>query len=323
VVSRAGRLGAGREFRLIEDALAGHAASGRGVVLGWGDDAALLRGGTTAVSTDLSVEGVHFRRDWMNGAEIGYRATVAALSDMAAMAADPIAVLLSVALPSGDEAEFSAIVSGVREAVSAVDASLVGGDLSRAAPGCSSLVLDLVCVGTGAEEAVRRSGGQPGDEVWVTGVLGGAASAVTAWTSGGQPSPGARAAFTRPESRVKEARWLNERGVLRALIDISDGVTGDLGHLAAASVVDVEVESGLIPRFGEMSNESLAWDGGEDYELLFFAPPGAVERCRADFDERFGIPLTRIGNTVAGAGEVRVDGRPRRGTAFDHFGASG
>ena len=319
---RGPRLGKGREFRLIESALANQPVPGSEIVLGWGDDAAVVRGGTLAVSTDLCVEGVHFRREWMDASEIGYRATVAALSDMAAMAADPIAVLLSVALPPSDEHRFGALVAGVREAVAAYDASLVGGDLARAAPTSSNLVLDVVCMGSVTNGGVLRSGGRPGDEVWVTGVLGGAASAVSAWTSGHEPERAARRAFARPVARVAEARWLHDRDVFTALIDVSDGVTGDLGHLAVASAVDVELESRWIPRFEGVSAESLAWDGGEDYELVFFAPPGSVEPLRAQFADRFGVELTRIGETVAGNGEVRVDGRPGPRRAFDHFESS-
>ncbi len=318
------RLGPGREFGLIERALAGLEARREEVTLGWGDDAAILQAGSLAVSTDLSVEGVHFRRAWMSDAEIGHRATVAALSDMAAVAADPVGVLLSVGLPTElAQQTFVDVVAGVREACATYGADLIGGDLSRM-PADGALTLDVICLGSVAQAPVRRSGGEAGDEVWVTGSLGGAAQAVAAWTAGTEPSESDRVAFTRPKARIAEARWLHEKGLMKAAIDVSDGVGGDLTHLAVASGVDIEISTRALPRARGATAAAPdgldpALDGGEDYELLFLSPANGVEPYRNDFEERFATRLTELGRVVAGTGALRVDGADYVRRAFDHF----
>lgn len=296
-------LGPGGEFDLIRSFLTLDAGEGRLVRVGPGDDAAVLEGGWV-LSTDLSVEDVHFRRGWIGDDEVGYRAAAAALSDLAAMAAEPVAVLVSMAIPEGGAVDALAVQSGVREAARAVGAAVVGGDLSRS-PG--PLFLDVTVVGR-SEAPVLRAGARPGDEVWVTGALGGAGAAVRLWRAGRQPGPALRAAFARPVPRVAAARALARAGVVRAMVDLSDGLAGDAAHLAAAAGARVVLRSDLVPvhpaaREALSRAEALeaALSGGEDYELCFAAPPGLVSGGGALVEE-VGVPLTLVGRVEAGEG---------------------
>ena len=302
-------LGPGREFDLIRGFLAAAAAApGPAVAVGPGDDCAVVTGDGIAITVDMAVEDVHFRRDWLEPPEIGYHATAAALSDLAAVAARPIGVLLSVGLgPGDDEGYGDAVVAGVMEAARDVGAAALGGDVTRS-PG--PLVLDITAVGS-TPRPVLRTGARPGHEVWVTGRLGAAAAAVDAWLAGGDPDPDARAAFARPTPRVEEALWLAERSVPAAMVDLSDGVAGDAGHLAAASGVRIVLRADGLPVAGPAQARSepvrLAAAGGEDYELCFTAPAGAVATVRASFEDRFGVPLTQVGAVEEGGGAVVVD----------------
>ena len=291
-------LGPGAEFDLILRLLA--RAGGelpREIMIGPGDDAAVLMAHPVAVSCDLSIEGVHFRRDWLSAEEIGWRATSAALSDLAAMAARPVGILLSLAASGTDASGFTErVVHGAIAAARAVDALLVGGDLTRS-PG--PLVLDVVVLGEAAHP-LRRGGARAGDELWVTGRLGAPARAVRDWLAGGEPEPAARERYAHPIARTREALWLRQRADLTAAIDLSDGLAGDLPHLAAASRVGIEIDRGAVPAHDAVADSpELALTGGEEYELCFAAPPGAVQRVAAEFEVRFDLPLTRIGDIVA------------------------
>ncbi len=329
------RLGAGGEFDLIRGFLADQGeALPPDVLLGPGDDAALLAGGGEpwAVTCDMAVEDVHFRRAWLEPGEIGWRAAASALSDLAAMAARPVAVLLSLAVPTADARSglARAVVAGVGEACASVGAALVGGDLTRS-PG--PIALDVTALGRTAR-AVGRDGALPGDELWVTGLLGGAGAAVAAWERGERPPPGARRAYAHPHPRVEEARWLAATGRLHAMLDLSDGLAGDAGHLAAASGVALVLVADLVPVAADVATVvgdgtalGVALSAGEDYELLLAAQPGALEPLRGGFEERFGVPLTRVGAVEAGQ-DVHLErkgGRRERLEAggFDHFVAEG
>jgi thiamine-monophosphate kinase len=321
------RLGPGAEFDLIRRFLAGERLPASdpppaGVRVGPGDDCAVVAGEGIAITVDMTVEDVHFRRGWIGPAEIGYHAAASAISDLAAMAARPIGILAAVALGPGDEAEVGpALMDGIRAAAAAADATLLGGDLVRS-PG--PLVVDIVAVGE-APAPVLRSGARPGDEVWVTGTLGAAAAAVAAWLEGGTPPPAARGAFANPTPRVREARWLAERAELTAMVDLSDGIAGDAGHIAAASGVRVVIRAAAVPIAGPAAARpdalQLAAAGGEDYELCFTAAPGTVEPFVAGFRARYGIPLTKVGQVEAGQGAVVLDdrGEPVALAAFQHW----
>jgi thiamine-monophosphate kinase len=298
--------------------------------VGPGDDAAVLSDGMV-LSTDLTVEGVHFRLDWISPEEAGGRAVVAALSDLAAMAAEPIGVLVSLAVPAAGTGP-EPFMAGVRERIDEMGIPLLGGDLTRS-PG--PVILDAVVVGW-VESPLLRAGARPGDALWVTGALGGAAAAVAAWTSGGVPHPEFRERFARPQARIAEARWLRERCALSAGLDLSDGLAGDAAHLAAASGVGVLLWRGALPvhpRFGEGKADGegggdrvLEWalHGGEDYELLLAAPQGELEPWVEEFRRSFDLSLTRVGEVMEGEGVWILhedEGEPMRVErgGWDHF----
>lgn len=317
------RLGPGEEFDRIRRIIPDQALPAF-VRVGPGDDAAVIEGGWV-LSTDLSTEDVHFRRAWLTDAEIGYRAVVAALSDLAAMAATPCGILVSVAMPDGSDVSWDELQAGIAEAAGAHGAVLLGGDLSRS-PG--PLMMDVTVLGS-ATWPVLRDGAEPGDELWVTGRLGAAGAAVHAWESGKEPPPEAREAFARPRPRIEEACCLVDHEHVDAMIDLSDGLAGDAGHLAAASGVKIVLDAQEIPVaaaaievLGPEAALDAALHAGEDYELCFVTDPGVVDP--AYFRKRFDLEVTRVGSVEAGEG-VWLQGasrsvtRLRRG-GFDHFG---
>jgi thiamine-monophosphate kinase len=316
---RALRLGPGGEFDRLRAMFARLGAAGRGL----GDDCALVRLGarTLALSIDLSLEGVHFRTDWLTFREIGWRATAAALSDLAAEGAQPLGVLVSLGVPrgrsTGDAGRAdpgAAIMMGVGAAVRRVGAHVLGGDLVR-----STRYLVDVCVLGLVRRPVRRRGARPGDGVWVTGRLGGAGLALAALRAGRRPAPPIRRRFVRPEPRIAAGVWLARRGA-RAMIDVSDGLAADAGHLAAASGVRVELELERLPCWPGVTPLAAA-RSGEEYELLVALPRRFRERDARAFRRATGLPITRIGRCAAGRG-VRMThhGRPVTPPAgFDHF----
>lgn len=296
------RLGRGGEFDLIRRFVANDEALPDEVRVGPGDDAAVLDDGWI-VTTDLSIEDVHFRREWITDEEIGYRAGAVALSDLAAMAAVPVAVLVSLAASREGGADLEAVSRGLHRAARSVGAAVVGGDLSRS-PG--PLVVDVVALGR-TDWPVLRDGAEAGDDVWVTGALGASSAAVTLWEAGREPPEALRSAFAAPRPRIEAASCLVEHEVVDALIDLSDGLAGDAGHLAAAAGVRIVLEEERIPvapaaveALGLGPARELALHGGEDYELCFVTDPGVVDA--AYFERRYGLVLTRVGSVVEGSG---------------------
>jgi thiamine-monophosphate kinase len=314
-------LGTGAEFDRIR-----HIIDVLGVQAhGLGDDCALLAHAdeSLALSTDISVEGVHFRLDWISNEEVGWRATSAALSDLAAEGADAIGVLCAVTSPqTSHESQLLEVMAGVRNAAAAVGAQVLGGDLS------SGPVWSLAVTVVGhARRPITRSGAEAGDGLWVTGTLGGARAALHAWMNGRQPAARSRTRFARPEPRIAAGRWLATHGAT-AMIDLSDGLAGDARHLAAASQLCLTIDLESIPVAQEVKREALtlgvrdtqfAAEGGEDYELLVSLPESFAS---ADaFARDCGIPLTRIGAAAPGSGvEFIVAGKPIELRGFSHFG---
>lgn len=303
------------------------------LVIGPGDDAAVLlspSGESLVLSTDMSVEGVHFRREWLTWDSIGYRSAAAALSDLAAMGARPIGVLLSLAVPPEmDERTLAEMAGGIGACLRETGGALLGGDLSRSA---GSVVLDFTAVGA-VDQAVTRSGARPGDELFVTGTLGGAASATAAWEHGLEPDPAAKRAFERPRPRIREARRLCERHDVHALIDLSDGLASDAAQMAAASGVRLVIETDRIPLHPGLEGWALkqaalalAVGGGEDYELLAAVAPGDLGGS-SEPDPESGVGWCRIGCVTEGEGvdwlgeEGRSVDPPAGG--FDHFAEEG
>jgi thiamine-monophosphate kinase len=304
------RLGEGAEFdriRAFADAVG--AADGFEGVVPPGDDAVAFRvpaGSSIVVGTDVAVEDVHFRRAWLRWEAVGFRATAAALSDIAAMGAEATGVLITLVLPPElDTPVYESIGAGVGECLRLTGAALLGGDIAQS-PG--PVVIDVVAIGC-AERPVSRRGARPGEELWVTGSLGAAATAVADWRASLEPDPRARRAFERPSPRLREARWLIDNLEVTAMIDLSDGLAGDAGHIAAASRVALEVDTSTVPLadlLAAYSNRDLALrralSGGEDYELLLTATAGTEPGRVEEFERRFGLALTRIGRVSEGRG---------------------
>ena len=303
-------LGPGKEFDIVRTLLAEWGAAAARI----GDDAAILEvpaGEKLVVSTDTSLEGVHFKREWLNHFEIGYRATAAALSDLAAMASRPLGLVIALTLPEADRHEARTIATGIGEGAAAVLCPIVGGDLS------SGKVLSLTITALGSvARPLSRAGAKAGQRVYVTGRLGGPAAALRAWRGGGLPSELDRARFANPVPRIEPAIGLAARGATSA-IDVSDGLIADIGHIAAASKVHIEIDLSRIPRFDQASAMEAA-TSGEEYEIVVTAPEIDV----VQFSQEFGLDLTEIGRVVAGSPRVELlqDGKPVTAPlGFDHF----
>lgn len=320
------------EFDLIQRYFAEPAAAGSAmscVRLGIGDDAALLgveSGHELVVSVDTLVEGTHFFPDHPS-ASLGHKALAANLSDLAAMGADPLGVVLSLTLPQVDHAWLAGFSEGFLTLAEAAGVALVGGDTNRGPRSISVTVLGQVPVG----QALRRSGARPGDRLVVSGTLGGAAAGLAMEGErrdrGGPAPDSADPGLTRlfwPEARLGLGRMLRNRA--RAAIDVSDGLLADLGHLCAASGCGARVDWPVTPwdpllgSLPDTQARQLALAGGEDYELLFALPPGeSLDLLAFSVDSA----LTVIGEFVEGNAVEVVDENGMRLDAghagHDHF----
>jgi thiamine-monophosphate kinase len=282
-------LGPGAEFDSIRRMLERWGPHARRI----GDDAAVITSvgeRSLVVSTDTSIEGVHFRRDWLSPAEIGYRAAASALSDLAAMAARPVGMLVAMAIPENWRRHMDSIADGIGDAARESDVPILGGDTSRS----GELALTFTVLGT-ARDVLFRTGARPGDHVYVTGRLGGPGAALNALTENRQPQPGDRERFARPVPRIREALWLAEHGAT-AGIDISDGLSSDLCHLAVASRAAFKIDLAAIPVVAGVTSEEAA-RSGEEYEIVVASP---VELDVETFEREFHLELTRIGAVVRG-----------------------
>src|SRR5690606_8484650 len=318
----------GMEFTLIDRIR--RRAAGRGdVVLGIGDDAALLQppaGMLLAVATDTLNAGVHFPGD-TPPADIGWKALAVNLSDLAAMGATPAWASLSLSLPSADADWLDAFLDGFLALADAHGVALVGGDTTRGPLSVCVTVHGWVAPGA----ALRRDGARVGDDAWVTGTLGDAAAALVQWRAGGAHDPALRSRLDRPSPRVEAGRAL--AGLAHAAIDVSDGLLADLGHVCAASGLGADIALATLPAspallaaFEGERRAALQATGGDDYELCFTASPEAHETIAAAL-ARIGVRATRIGRMVAGGG---VSARHADGTTWqparaghEHFGSGG
>lgn len=305
-------LGTGAEFDAIRAMLHEWGPRASGI----GDDAAVLdvpAGKRLVVSTDATFEGVHFHREWLSAEEIGARAATAALSDLAAMAAEPLGLLLALGVPESWQQELAELARGVGNSAGYAGCAIVGGNVTRA----RELSLTLTVLGA-AERPLRRDGARPGDLVYVTGRLGGPGAALHALQSGRVPATEHMTRFASPRARLAESRWLAAAGA-SAAIDVSDGLGADLTHLARASGVTIELDVDRVPCIGGVAPEdTLA--SGEEYELVVTLPPGTAPDVD-DFARRFGIPLTQIGVVAPASGEpVRaIGGRVDPARGYDHL----
>jgi thiamine-monophosphate kinase len=309
------------ELALIEQIRRDFYARSKAITLGIGDDCAILRppaGCEVLVTTDFTLEGRHFRRDFHPPESVGHRCLARGLSDIAAMGATPLAAFLSLALPGTMLAEsvgrdwITRFFSGLRSLGEMHRVPLAGGDTSESPGGRGGFILaDIVLVGSAPKgEALRRSGGAAGDALYVTGHLGGAAAELATMlkrqrrilsvaTTEGHP-------HLFPEPRLDVGESLLRRRLATACIDVSDGLSTDLAHLCHASGVCAEIELAAIPihplarKLGADAALQSALHGGEDYELLFTAPPSVLMPTSLA-----GVPITRIGSL-----KNRRSGRP-------------
>ncbi len=281
-----------------------------GVLVGIGDDAAVLARPREAlvVSTDAVVEDVHFRLAWLSLADVGFRATMAALSDLAAMGARPLAVVAAVTWADpGDEARLRDLFRGQAEACEHAGVPLVGGNLTR---GPCWAVATTVLGETDAP--LLRRGARPGDVVWIAGALGLAAMGRELLDRGADAPASAITAFRRPTAQI--AAGLAARGVATSAIDVSDGLVQDLGHVALASGVRVELDAAAVLATGgaDLARHArgleLALGGGDDYALVVTAPRSAA------LDRTF----RSIGVVMEGAPAVLVDGAHADVPGWDH-----
>ena len=265
-------------------------------------------GQESLVTTDFSLEGIHFRRDWHPPESAGHRCLTRGLSDIAAMGGEPVAAFLSLALPRDlPQSWVGRFARGLIGLAAEFGVTLAGGDTAESPSG---ILADIVVMGTAPKgKSVLRSGARPGDRIFVSGELGGSAAAVVEMRSGlknkknGKPKKLNPSDYRRhfyPEPRIELARILREKGLASAMIDTSDGLSIDLAHLCEESGVGAELDAALIPRarVGKPAREvdlDLALHGGEDYELLFTIRAGKRIPARIA-----GVALTEIGHITRG-----------------------
>jgi thiamine-monophosphate kinase len=311
--------------KLLISRIRRRAARRQGVTAGIGDDCAILQippGHQTLVTTDFSLEGVHFRREWHPAEVVGHRCLTRGLSDIAAMGGNPIAAFLSLALPQNlPQSWVDQFVKGLLKLANAFHVTLAGGDTAQS---LSGVLADIVVVGSVPKgKAVRRSGARAGDRIYVTGALGGAAATLKLLFSGRKLRPSDFPRHFHPTPRIEVGRFLLEKGLASAMIDLSDGLSTDLGHICEESGVGAEIHAPAIPcaSIGKPAREverQVALHGGDDYELLFTARPGKRLPTRIA-----GVPITQIGHITSDKHVVLVNqdgvGSELRPQGWQHF----
>lgn len=304
-------------------------AGSDGLVLGPGDDAALFNvpsGQQLVVTTDTLNAGIHFFTD-TDPADIGHKSLAVNLSDLAAMGATPKWVTLNLSLPKSEmdlPAWIDGFASGFAPLAAQHQVALAGGDMTSGP--LSVTITAMGCLPNGS--AVLRSGAQPGDAVFVTGTLGDAAAALHLFNAGHSVPDNWQQRLLRPSPRLATGQAL--RGIASSMIDISDGLLADLGHILDASGCAATIECGCLPLSAALrGHPEFDWQwplaGGDDYELCFTAAPEQMDpimQIAADT----GTPVTRIGEIWSGQGIVCLgpDGKPMtfEQTGWDHFHAN-
>lgn len=311
------------EFDLISR-IAARASPRPDVVLGIGDDGAILRppaGRELVIVTDTLNSGVHFPESTA-ARDVGWKALAVNLSDLAAMGAAPAWCTLALSLPAPDDAWLDACIDGFLALAARHGIALVGGDTTRGPLSLTVTACGFVAAGT----ALRRDAAKAGDDIWVSGTLGDAAFALREVLQHRSCADELRSRLDRPTPRCILGQSL--AGIAHACIDISDGVLQDLGHICVASSVGAEVRLDALPGSAALAAQAEGMErwrlqsAGDDYELCFTADPARSDAVSA-LSESLGVRLTRVGRIVAGVG-VRVldaDGlevQLRRG--YEHFG---
>ena len=307
------------------------------VVRGIGDDCAVLRpadGHDLLVTTDTQEEGVHFRRDWSTPEDIGWRCLAVNVSDIAAMGGVPLGAVVALSLPETLAVVFvEALYDGMNDLAEAYGCPIIGGNISKSA---ERLSVTITVLGSAPRDgAAYRAAAHAGDGIWVTGDLGGAKAGLEALIHpqavAGLPIDTVLSRYRRPRPRLQEAQFLRQHGA-RSLIDLSDGLSSDLGHICEASGVSAQLHAERIPISeetrrvaGALGTDPLAFalHGGEDFELCLTAPPGAAASLEQGLRDQFDCPLTCIGAIEAGAGVTlrHPDGSEESLAAggYDHF----
>jgi thiamine-monophosphate kinase len=295
------------ELRII-DRIRARASASNAVPLGIGDDCAILKpppGHELLVTTDFSMEGRHFRRDWHSAESVGHRTLARGLSDLAAMGAKPLAAFLSLALPKSavrNTLWLDGFLDGLLALADTCNVPLAGGDTAQSPS--DHILADIVLTGSAPTgRALRRSGARVGDILYCTGTLGGAAAELAALSASPRKFRSASSAEDHPhlfpQPRLAVGQTLLRRRLATACIDLSDGLSTDLAHLCAASNVVAELDIAQLPlhplaaALDDREQIAAILHGGEDYELLFTAAPSMkIPRSIAN------VPITRIGRIL-------------------------
>ena len=262
---------------------------GRGI----GDDCAVLpipRGHEMLVTTDFSLEGIHFRREWHPPDSIGHRCLARGLSDIAAMGGTPRAVFLSLAMPADLPQKWvDEFLGGLLKLAKRYNVQLAGGDTAQSSNG---ILADIVVVGSvPSRKALLRSGARVGDILYVTGTLGESVATLQDLRRGKKFWPITQPRHYYPDPRLAVGRYLREKKLATAMIDTSDGLSTDLRHLCDESGVGANVDAASLPTIPGDNGLQYALHGGEDYELLFTAPPN-----RSVPSKIAGVPISPIGS---------------------------
>ncbi|MFY9739533.1 MAG: thiamine-phosphate kinase [Candidatus Cybelea sp.] len=302
----------------------------RRIILGIGDDAALWqpsRSHRSVISTDMLVEGVHFRRDTMSLEDAGWRAMAAALSDLAAMGARPVLATVALGVPAADaSAQILELYRGIAAAARRFEVGIAGGDLSR----CDLVTISVTVVGeVSNSRAKTRAGGAPGDVLAVTGALGAARAGLELANRpglmDGANGDAALQAFRRPAPRIAEGHFLAASANVTAMMDCSDGLATDARRLCTASGCGAVLEAIAVAdsarevaqRLGE-DPERFALAGGEDFELLVTVRERAFRYLAGRYEKRFKKKLLRVG-ALRKTRDVEWRGAPLDRLGWDHF----
>ncbi len=314
------------EFDLIRRLAPFLAVDGEGLIVGHGDDAAVVEvgGRGVCIAVDVLVEGVHFRRDLSSLGDVGWKAVAVNVSDIAAMGATPTVAVVGLCRPADvPAADVEALYTGMDEACRRWGLRLVGGDTVAA----DALALSVTVLGdVDVARAVRRSGASPGDRLVVVGTLGAASAALAQDRRGLQPDERLLAVHRRPEAHVEAGRRLAELGAT-AMIDVSDGFGADLGHVCAASQVSATVDAEALPAADGVVAAAIAMardpldfvcGGGDDYALLAAVPH---HRAEAIADEVGGVVVGAVGHPPPAARLLLADGTSTdlAGQGWDHY----
>jgi thiamine-monophosphate kinase len=316
------------EFGLIDRIAALHSTSAGDLLHGIGGDCAVVRvaDAIQLISTDASVEGVHFRRDWSSPYDIGWKATASALSDIAGMGGEARFVLTSLAIPESEDTDLLLTVAeGIRDAAQSVGAVVIGGDTTRSPNG---LVIDVTVIGEAVDGNYHlRSGAHSGDMLLITGTPGRSRAGLLALQNG-LDAPELVRTHLHPEPRIEHGRWFVENPHVHAMMDVSDGIAQDAGHLARAAKLGVGMTSASVAIDPELlpvcldlglSMQDLVFAGGEDYELAVAVDPkhslDIIDAFRRDFD----MPIYAIGTFSDKFEGVKIDGESVDALGFDHF----